>query len=56
MHHLRGAMAEAGAAGHEELTSDRFVVALADSWLGVLMAADELAVRICVTGNARRTN
>jgi hypothetical protein len=49
-------MAEAGAAGHEELTSDRFVVALADSWLGVLMAADELAVRICVTGNARRTN
>ncbi|MEM7141913.1 MAG: hypothetical protein AAF548_12865 [Actinomycetota bacterium] len=46
MHHLRGEMAEAGAVGHEELTSDQALVALADSWLGVLVAADDLAVRL----------
>ena len=46
MGHLRAAMAEAGAIGHEELTSDQAIIALADSWLGVLATADELAVRI----------
>lgn len=45
MRHLRVAMADAGVVGHEELTSDQAVVALADSWLGVLVAADDLAVR-----------
>jgi hypothetical protein len=46
MRHLRQAMATAGANGYEDLTSDAAVVALGESWLGVLAAADELAVRI----------
>ncbi|MDW3218542.1 MAG: hypothetical protein R8F63_07985 [Acidimicrobiales bacterium] len=46
MRHLQVAMAEAGVVGHEALTSDQAVVALAESWLGVLVAADDLAVRI----------
>lgn len=46
MRHLRAALADAGAAGHEDLTSDKAVAALAESWLGVLVAADDLVVRI----------
>ena len=44
--HLREALTVAGAAGHESLTSDAAIVAIGDSWTGVLMAADELAVRL----------
>jgi hypothetical protein len=44
--HLREAMAAAGAGGHEHLTSDAALVALGESWLGVLGAADEAAVRM----------
>jgi cob(I)alamin adenosyltransferase len=44
--HLREALAGAGAAGHESLTSDAAIVALGDSWIHVLMAADDLAVRL----------
>ncbi|MEZ5244439.1 MAG: hypothetical protein R2707_05015 [Acidimicrobiales bacterium] len=44
--HLRDALAAAGAAGHDSLTSDAAIVALGDSWLHVLMAADDLAVRL----------
>lgn len=46
MGHLREALDATGATGHEDLTSDAAVVALGDSWLGVLQAADEAAVRI----------
>lgn len=46
MRHLRVAMADAGVVGYEGLTSDQAVVALAESWLGVLVAADDLAVRV----------
>ncbi len=44
--HLREAMTAAGAGGHEHLTSDAALVALGESWLGVLGAADEAAVRM----------
>jgi len=44
--HLHDALAAAGAAGHESLTSDAAVVALGDSWIQVLTAADDLAVRL----------
>ena len=44
--HLRDALSAAGAAGHEALTSDAAIVALGDSWTGVLQSADELAVRL----------
>lgn len=44
--HLREALAAAGAVGHEALTSDAAIVALGDSWIHVLMAADDLAVRL----------
>jgi hypothetical protein len=44
--HLRAALIAAGAVGHEALTSDAAVVALGDSWIQVLMAADDLAVRL----------
>jgi len=44
--HLRDALAAAGAGGHESLTSDAAVVALGDSWIQVLTAADDLAVRL----------
>ncbi|MEQ8841253.1 MAG: hypothetical protein RIB98_09750 [Acidimicrobiales bacterium] len=44
--HLRDALGTAGAAGHNELTSDIAIVALGDSWIQVLAAADELAVRL----------
>ncbi len=44
--HLRDALAAAGAGGHESLASDAAVVALGDSWIQVLTAADDLAVRL----------
>lgn len=44
--HLREALTAAGAGGHETLTSDAAIVALGDSWTNVLMAADELAIRL----------
>jgi len=44
--HLREALTVAGAVGHESLTSDAAIVALGDSWVSVLMAADDLAVRL----------
>lgn len=44
--HLRDALGAAGAAGYESLTSDAAIVALGDSWMTVLMAADDLAVRL----------
>ncbi len=44
--HLRDALEAAGAAGHESLTSDAAIVALGDSWIQVLTAADDLAVRL----------
>lgn len=43
---LRDALASAGAAGHEEVKSEAALVALGDSWLKVLRAADEAALRI----------
>lgn len=46
LRHLLNAMGQAGVIGHQELTSDEAVVALAESWLKVLVAADDLAVRI----------
>ena len=46
MTHLRQALEAAGAAGHGQLTSDAAVVALGDSWLSVLCAADDVAVRV----------
>ena len=46
MAHLREALAAAGAVGHEALTSDAAIVALGDSWIHVLTAADDLAVRL----------
>lgn len=46
MRNLRGALVDAGATGHEDLASDHALAALADSWLGVLEVADDLAVRL----------
>lgn len=44
--HLRGVLTEAGCFGHAEVNSDAGLIALGDTWLRVLEAADEAAVRI----------
>jgi hypothetical protein len=46
MAHLVNELAAAGATGHEDMTSDAATIALGESWVGVLAAADEAAVRI----------
>ncbi|MEM8704846.1 MAG: hypothetical protein AAGE98_00200 [Actinomycetota bacterium] len=43
--HLRVVLDECGAPGHSDLSADRGLLGLAETWLRVLTAADEAAVR-----------